>query len=853
MRYTLKDYQTEAVRGVLQNLTQARGMYHQYQAQSQFSLAATTGAGKTVMAAAVIEALFFGSDEYDFTPDPGAVVIWFSDDPALNEQSRARVQAAASELDHRLRAVETTFSAPTFEPGYVYFLNTQKLSKGSRLLKGDPGSDYDRPRLFEPRPDEVPTSIHDTISNTINNKVLTLYFVLDEAHRGMSTSDKERTPIVQRLINGQGTVPPMPIVLGISATVDRFTEAMRDVKGRTALPPVEVDGAQVQASGLLKDDIILSIPTEAGTFDTVLLRRAVEKIKSSTGAWRSYADSQGEVEAVLPLLVVQVADKPTTEALTRILDSIYDAWPELHNDAVAHVFGTHQHLTINQRPVPYIEPQRVQDSTRVRILLAMNAVSTGWDCPRAEVLVSFRSAEDPTHITQLLGRMMRTPLARRVPGNEILNAVECILPFFNRKTAVEVAELLMHGKSELGGDPEGRRVLFDPVDLTPNPEIAADVWERLVTLPSATIPRMVTKPIRRLTALAALLSHDGLMHNAVQDAHKQMHSALEGRAIQFKEAVETARQEMLAMQGEEVRYAFTDGPSYKAFSMSADVRAIGDYYRSATRTFSPALCSSYVSYLADADGDEDDLLEAHIKIASLALVPEVAEALNSEADSLARRWLSETRVQRKALPDARRAKYEPLEAMSMEPERIDLVAPRTMQTDTKVREADGREHDLPHLGLHIMADSENLYPVDLNDWEMDVLARESGRSGFLGWYRNPSRGLPESLAVAYRDESGRWSALRPDFVFFTRTADGCVAVDLVDPHSHHLSDALPKLRGLAQFAEAYGDEFHRIESVTKVEGLLRVLDLQKPAVRSALAAGSGARALYESDLADDYL
>ena len=90
MRYTLKDYQAEAVRDVLRNLDRARDSYRRYGALSQFSLSATTGAGKTVMAAAVFESLFFGNDEFDVAGDPGAVVLWFSDDPALNEQSRAR-------------------------------------------------------------------------------------------------------------------------------------------------------------------------------------------------------------------------------------------------------------------------------------------------------------------------------------------------------------------------------------------------------------------------------------------------------------------------------------------------------------------------------------------------------------------------------------------------------------------------------------------------------------------------------------------------------------------------------------------------------------------------------------------
>ena len=35
------------------------------------------------MAAAAFEALFHGDDDYNFDADPGAVVIWFSDDAWL--------------------------------------------------------------------------------------------------------------------------------------------------------------------------------------------------------------------------------------------------------------------------------------------------------------------------------------------------------------------------------------------------------------------------------------------------------------------------------------------------------------------------------------------------------------------------------------------------------------------------------------------------------------------------------------------------------------------------------------------------------------------------------------------------
>ncbi|QQU95373.1 hypothetical protein J3S22_01060 [Corynebacterium aurimucosum] len=64
--------------------------------------------------------------------------------------------------------------------------------------------------------------------------------------------------------------------------------------------------------------------------------------------------------------------------------------------------------------IPYVEPDKVQGRERLRVVFAKTAISTGWNCPRAEVLVTLRPAKDQTHITQTIGRMVRSPLARRI-------------------------------------------------------------------------------------------------------------------------------------------------------------------------------------------------------------------------------------------------------------------------------------------------------------------------------------------------------------------------------------------------------------------------------------------------------
>ena len=286
MKFTLKDYQEDAVTDVLVNLRKASERWSGDKDTNAFSLTATTGAGKTVMAAAVLEALFHGDDAFDFEPDPGAVVIWFSDDPSLNEQTRFRLLEAADKLDITdLVVIENTFNREKFEPGKIYFINTQKLSKKSLLVRGHGDASKEDPNQQELYPNAKPDmrafTFWDTVQNTIEDSSITLHLVLDEAHRGMgkSSDSKEKSTIVKRLINGSGSISAIPIVWGISATVKRFNDAIEieTSKGRSTLPNVVVDSSKVQDSGLLKDTIILDIPDEVGKFDTVLIRRGTEK------------------------------------------------------------------------------------------------------------------------------------------------------------------------------------------------------------------------------------------------------------------------------------------------------------------------------------------------------------------------------------------------------------------------------------------------------------------------------------------------------------------------------------------------------------------------------------------------
>jgi type III restriction enzyme len=864
MKFTLWDYQTDAVRDVLANLKKGRKDWHADAYKSAFSLTAVTGAGKTVMAAAVFEALFHGDDEFNFDADPGAVVIWFSDDPALNEQTRFRLMEASDRLNQTdLMPVETSFNRPKFEAKKVYFLNTHKLAKNGLLVRGFDQEEQDNKtgmRSLGLRPDLRAYTIWDTIQNTIEDPDLTLYFVLDEAHRGLGNSTaaarNARNTIVQRIINGANGVPGIPLVWGISATVERFNEAMKAAAKRSHLPDVLVDSTKVQDSGLIKDTILIDIPDDVGDFDTVLVRRATDKLKASSIAWSEYAEQQEGSHVVVPLMVLQVPNTPDPDDIGRALDTIYQQWQDLPAGSVANVLGEHTTQQFGNRHVPYISPELVQDSTWVRVLIAKDAISTGWDCPRAEVMVSFRAANDRTHITQLLGRMVRSPLARRIPGNERLNAVDCLLPKFNKKTVSDVVDALMKGDDTM--PPSGGRILVNPVEMKPNPKASADVWEAFETLPSQTRPQRGAKPAKRLTALSHELASDDLLPDAGKLAHEQMHKALDRFQEQEGVKIEAKRKAILTVDGKTV-VADLKGKSksFNDFWEDADTAVIDDAYRRAARILSPDIARTYADFMAykvaepsDPDAFEDAIVEARVLIAALGLVMEVQAYFDAEADKLSKSWLQTYSGAIKGLADERKEAYRQIAQMSSEPQDLGLVKPEAKFEPTKMREND-KETDLPTYKNHLLCDERGNYPAKLNDWEIAVVEAESKRKDFSFWYRNPQQPGQSSLGIAYRDGE-EYKVVRPDFIFFSRSTEGMVVADLVDPHGHHLADALPKLQGLAIYARDHSQWYRRIEAVASSGDRLRMLDLTREDVRQAIAGAHDSLSLYKSAFADDY-
>lgn len=862
MKYTLMPYQETAADTIMERLDKA-AKSHTIGQQAVFALSAPTGAGKTVIATSVFERILIPSD--DRVEDENAVILWLSDNPDLNEQSRYRIETASSDLATRTVTLDSSFNQPLFERGCIYFLNTQKLGKGTKLTGGRRDS---QDPLFA-RGDTTQVTFWDTLRNTIQSETHNLILVVDEAHRGAGKQRKDKATILRRLIEGHTPeghaepVPPIPTVLGISATPGAFKTMIQSMTGeRFVMGDVVVPVADVQESGLIKDIVELRIPGEEGkSFDGVFVQDAARILAETTARWDAYhKDQGGDGERVVPLMVVQMKDKAMDEDMYQAISAIRKGWPQIPHDCFANVYGEHDNIMAGDTLVPYIEPQRVQERTDIRVLFAKTAISTGWDCPRAEVMVSYRPAVDEAHITQVIGRMVRSPLARRIEGNDLLNSVLCILPQFNRAAATHAVEKINQdkevGTGGGGGDVPVGEIVIDTESLTPVTN--EKVWDAFRAIQRMVAPTRSDKPISMLLNLGIELQRDGLMENGMKQAEDELISIVNGYLTRYEKQVADKREDILKVETQRLVFGYADRDLTLAESgteLYADRRVIEEAYRAAIPVFTRALADMWVDARTDAlatedpDADEEELIdEARLQLAALACVAGIAQSVSDNADDVARDWLDTYNAELAVLPDSRKAAYQPLREMAIHPSHEPLTKPANRTVPQGTADKDNNLVPFTRYVGHLLTASDGTAPFNLNEWEAHVVATESGRSGAVGWYRNPSRASAEALTAVYLDDTAnRWRNMQPDFIFFREVGD-TVRPSIIDPHGHHLGDALDKLRALSNYAAEFGDQFVQILAVSgKDVDSLRSVDLKNPDVRAVIDKAETAAEVYERE------
>lgn len=812
MKFNLHDYQTQAVADVLDELAEARRRYTERTKETAVSLTAVTGAGKTVMATAVLEALLHGNDE-GAEPLRDATVLWLTDDPALNEQTLRKMLVASSEINaSQLVTIDENnpLDQKTLDRNTIYFLNIHKLGKNATNFtsKGD-GRQY---------------TLWETLRQTIRGRGANFLLVIDEAHRGTSGKNG-RSTIAARLISGDPAagIPATPVVLGISATPDRFENAVR-ASGR-GLFPVAVDVEAVRESGLIKDLVGINFPKETQPGDITLLEQAVDDVLEYGERWAEYADEHDTAD-VRPVLVVQVPPGISDNQLGVYVSTITDAWDGVLPDkAIGHSFQDHSRLDLGDNTVRYVAPQDIQDDPHLRVVLFKEALTTGWDCPRAEVMVSLRSASDATYIAQLIGRMVRTPLARRITGSELLNSVSLYLPHFDTQSVNKVVAGLRAGDDKIASE-----VTTNAVTCTRNDDLDDAVWDALEALPTYTRPAKAHRnQVARMSQFTHLLAVTKIDETAPDTGRDHIVKTMDREKNRLGDWF-TDEVAQLGTLDYERRYVTTfntgkdDIVSEEARDVSA--RNIDDLYRKARRAFGDAAADWYWNHLQNKQedaGEEPDPRAAKITVAALSHDAAAVKAVQDAAADLIATLKTKHNSKITQLDAEDRDKVYAIYKQSHDPVQIELTLP----SEIKVAAAD----DVTWHDKHLYVGKDDEFPTKVNDWEQAVL--DDRLPDCVAWYRNPTAGA-RAVAVPYEvgDEK---RTMYPDFVFLRDTDDGTVA-DIIDPHDPSRSDCGPKWYGLAKYAEEHARHVGQVLAVirSKDDDNMKSLDLRNPNVRDAL-------------------
>ena len=824
MRLVLKDFQDEYVGQLLEEIRAAQA--DAARRPQAVTLAAPTGSGKTVMVAYAMERLVEGDDVAP--PNPAVTFLWITDQPELNEQTRRRLLSYSTTFSPlHIEIIDTNFDQSALSPGHLYFLNTQKLGKDKSLVTPSDKRRYTIWEIFRRTVDELGASF---------------VVIVDEAHRGMDldeTAQGEARSIVQKFIVGSpGELDALPMVVGVTATPKRFNELLEQTNRVTRRVVVQPD--QVRASGLIKDAVRYHIPADTQPSDITLLREAARSLRQFVAEWDQYCRIACE-PVVRPLLIVQVEDagagRISKTDLAEAIAALTEELAPIGTEAFAHSFEDKTTMTVGDLTIRYLAPSQIEADPDVRVVFFKTSLNTGWDCPRAEVMMSFRRAVDATLIAQLVGRMVRTPLARRIESNELLNRVTLFLPHYD-KTGLD--RVVNHLTSDDGTMPPTDAEDASTIAVLIAAPSAATLLPRVNQLPSYTIPRRRSvHEGHRLMRLARALEDGGLKENARSVARDALVGAMrdELHERESEETFQAAMAERGTIAVNVLTHSGRERTGEDTIHIEASSENVRDLIDSIGRRMREGLHLAYIK--ARMEDDHVDLQTARLELAALYRGSAVHEKLMERARRLTAEWFKSLAPVFTDLAPSLQARLNDIRASSGVPELqpISMPATLTVTVDPPTKTLE--------LGSHLYVDSDGCFPGKLTSWEQMVMHEERQRPDFMAWLRNLPR-KPWSLTVPYPTQ-GAYAPFYPDLVVFRNSGQG-VVVDLLDPHLTALDDAAPKAQGLAQYADKHGALFGRIELIRVKAGRVDRLDLTKPAVRErviSVTSNEHLRQLYD--------
>ncbi len=337
-------------------------------------LKSPTGSGKTIMMAQFLRDIV--SDPRFEGNDVG--FVWFSFNEESYQQSKKKLfeyYGGASELD---LLDLNDIGRGKLHKNDVFFINWQKIkgkSKDSRKLRRD----NEQGLTF------------DSFINETHDDGRKIVVIIDEEHIGSDTT------LALEVV--EGLIKPK-ITLRVSAT-PKYIPTRADIAGY-----VEVRRTEVVEAGLIKEKVVFQTNEDLEQRavknldqDELLLELAFNK---RTELVNLYKEIDVEVN---PLVLIQLpnddqATKETTSTTKQAIVLEYLKRKGVKEQEIA--------IWLSK------EKENLEDleksNSPVSFLLFKQAAATGWDCPRAGVLVMFREIKNPTFAIQTVGRILRMPL-----------------------------------------------------------------------------------------------------------------------------------------------------------------------------------------------------------------------------------------------------------------------------------------------------------------------------------------------------------------------------------------------------------------------------------------------------------
>ncbi len=354
---------------------------------------APTGAGKTVMVAKFIEGLITELPQEDLC------FVWMSIGKGdLHLQSKKALQGIFGGFP-RVVSVEEEFSG-----GRERIVHNEVVVANWEKLRSKDRTSGEWKNLVMKEGEKL--NFRDVLEKTKEQRKIIL--IIDESHVGADTA---RANELRALIGAD-------VVIEMSATPRRPQQELSFIQdfARGTAGYVIVEPQKVIEQGMIKKELIINediekIATSEEDSQSAVLEAAYRKrieLKKAFEKENSYIN---------PLVLIQI---PTAEAGEQKIDAVKRFLAEKNiTELKGNVGNGKLAVWLSEEKSEMIDWVAEPDN-EIEFLIFKQAIDTGWDCPRAHILVKFRETHSLPFEIQTVGRILRMPEQKHYQ-NEILN------------------------------------------------------------------------------------------------------------------------------------------------------------------------------------------------------------------------------------------------------------------------------------------------------------------------------------------------------------------------------------------------------------------------------------------------